>query len=122
MIERAISSTLAATDKSTHSRRHLIITHGNRYYASVLLNMVSDLQNSTIQLAPDSAQITANLAALIARTENYIEDNYPTAYPARFFAKEGANKRGNSSRLTQSFHFFMFEPIFSPVNALNQPI
>ena len=37
-------------------------------------------------------------------------------------AKEGANKRGNSSRLTQSFHFIMFEPIFSPVNALNQPI
>ncbi|MDM9306760.1 DUF7168 domain-containing protein, partial [Klebsiella quasipneumoniae] len=26
-------------------------------------------------------------------------------------SKEGANKRGNSSRLTQSFHFFMFEPI-----------
>ncbi|MDZ9925992.1 hypothetical protein SNE04_02480, partial [Escherichia coli] len=24
--------------------------------------------------------------------------------------REGANKRGNSSRLTQSFHFFMFEP------------
>lgn len=38
------------------------------------------------------------------------------------YPKEGANKRGNSSRLTQSFHFFMFEPIFSPVNALNQPI
>ncbi|MDA2795868.1 fimbrial protein [Escherichia coli] len=38
------------------------------------------------------------------------------------FLKEGANKWGNSSRLTQSFHFFMFEPIFSPVNALNQPI
>ena len=37
-------------------------------------------------------------------------------------AKEGANKRGNSSRLTQSFHFFLFEPFFSPVNALNQPI
>ncbi|WP_447502684.1 hypothetical protein, partial [Aeromonas caviae] len=32
-------------------------------------------------------------------------------------SREGANKRGNSSRLTQSFHFFMFEPIFSPVNA-----
>ena len=38
------------------------------------------------------------------------------------FSREGANKRGNSSRMTQSFHFFMFEPIFSPVNALNQPI
>ncbi len=48
-----------------------------------------------------------------------------TNYMAHFGkikAKEGANKRGNSSRLTQSFHFFMFEPIFSPVNALNQPI
>ena len=40
----------------------------------------------------------------------------------RLRTKEGANKRGNSPRLTQSFHFFMFEPIFSPVNALNQPI
>ncbi|MCV5002447.1 hypothetical protein AB2864_22675, partial [Escherichia coli] len=29
----------------------------------------------------------------------------------KVFAKEGANKRGNTSRLTQSFHFFMFEPI-----------
>ncbi|RCP48280.1 response regulator, partial [Escherichia coli] len=29
----------------------------------------------------------------------------------RHIAREGANKRGNSSRLTQSFHFFMFEPI-----------
>ncbi|WP_429044618.1 hypothetical protein, partial [Aeromonas veronii] len=25
---------------------------------------------------------------------------------------EGANRPGNSSRLTQSFHFFLFEPIF----------
>lgn len=40
----------------------------------------------------------------------------------QFTYREGANKWGNSSRLTQSFHFFMFEPIFSPVNALNQPI
>ncbi|WP_431617761.1 hypothetical protein [Enterobacter roggenkampii] len=42
--------------------------------------------------------------------------------PGAVAVMEGANKRGNSSRLTQSFHFFMFEPIFSPVNALNQPI
>lgn len=43
-------------------------------------------------------------------------------YESKGLIREGANKRGNSSRLTQSFHFFMFEPIFSPVNALNQPI
>lgn len=54
----------------------------------------------------------------------------PQAYTSGLFWRndessrfwEGANKRENSSRLTQSFHFFMFEPIFSPVNALNQPI
>ncbi len=45
-----------------------------------------------------------------------------TVASGQFDIMEGANKRGNSSRLTQSFHFFMFEPIFSPVNALNQPI
>ncbi|MDZ6786090.1 hypothetical protein U4X02_23945, partial [Escherichia coli] len=44
-------------------------------------------------------------------------DPYSSPVPRVGF-REGANKRGNSSRLTQSFHFFMFEPIFSPVNAL----
>lgn len=34
--------------------------------------------------------------------------------PIAYWAREGANKRGNSSRLTQSFHFFMFEPFFLP--------
>ncbi len=55
---------------------------------------------------------------------DYIDEDYlqrVNAFTSKN-AKEGANKRGNSSRLTQSFHFFMFEPIFSPVNALNQPI
>ena len=47
---------------------------------------------------------------------------YKTGMPRSNYFREGANKRGNSSRLTQPFHFFMFEPIFSPVNALNQPI
>ncbi len=45
----------------------------------------------------------------------------PESEMPEIWLREGANKRGNSSRLTQSFHFFMFEPIFSPVNALNQP-
>ncbi|MCS1636166.1 hypothetical protein MWL76_26070 [Escherichia coli] len=51
------------------------------------------------------------------RLNAFIEEKTKTS-----LLREGANKRGNSSRLTQSFHFFMFEPIFSPVNALNQPI
>ncbi|WP_168402936.1 AIPR family protein [Erwinia amylovora] len=86
VIERAISATLSATDKSTQSRRHLIITHGNRYYASVLLNAVPNLNASTEQLTPDVEKITLELASLITRTENYLEANYSNAYPARFFA------------------------------------
>ncbi|HDX1906620.1 TPA: hypothetical protein RN798_005040 [Escherichia coli] len=61
--------------------------------------------------------------ALRLHKEYYGEDNFGTVVKdCDYYPKEGANKRGNSSRLTQSFHFFMFEPIFSPVNALNQPI
>ena len=56
----------------------------------------------------------------VARLCKYKPDEYELIIA--HFVMEGANKRGNSSRLTQSFHFFMFEPIFSPVNALNQPI
>ncbi|WP_250203653.1 hypothetical protein [Escherichia coli] len=56
-------------------------------------------------------------------TETELATRFNTSrYKVRQALREGANKRGNSSRLTQSFHFFMFEPIFSPVNALNQPI
>ena len=59
----------------------------------------------------------------ISKSRNEMNDNIAMNNNATVNdAKEGANKRGNSSRLTQSFHFFMFEPIFSPVNALNQPI
>ncbi|MBT1815206.1 hypothetical protein KK061_00005, partial [Enterobacter hormaechei subsp. xiangfangensis] len=59
--------------------------------------------------------ITAELGKL-----GWVPDDLGTAYINQHTAlvREGANKRGNSSRLTQSFHFFMFEPIFSPVNAL----
>ena len=58
----------------------------------------------------------------LAATIDRLESLDRSELRKQFSIKEGANKRGNSSRLTQSFHFFMFEPIFSPVNALNQPI
>ncbi|MFY7358959.1 Wzz/FepE/Etk N-terminal domain-containing protein, partial [Enterobacter cloacae complex sp. IR5403] len=69
-----------------------------------------DLLDLVVQLWRGKWVIGAFIAAFIVLAVAYIT-----------VAKEGANKRGNSSRLTQSFHFFMFEPIFSPVNALNQP-
>lgn len=60
---------------------------------------------------------TCNITLTGNNVTNDGNNNYTLRIP-----KEGANKWGNFSRLTQSFHFFMFEPIFSPVNALNQPI
>ncbi|MFM5767422.1 hypothetical protein [Aeromonas caviae] len=58
----------------------------------------------------------------LVELRNELVHHFLSRFALNSEAREGANKRGNSSRLTQSFHFFMFEPIFSPVNALNQPI
>ena len=43
-----------------------------------------------------------------------VDDGDVQALDLNLPAREGANKRGNSSRLTQSFHFFLFEPFFLP--------
>ncbi len=77
---------------------------------------VVDLNNLTFDRQYDFILSTVVLMFLEAKTIPGLIVNMQRC------TKEGANKRGNSSRLTQSFHFFMFEPIFSPVNALNQPI
>ncbi|MDF0438136.1 hypothetical protein KHZ70_13530 [Escherichia coli] len=70
------------------------------------------------------ADILGKSCAILLSDVNIFEEHYYIDVIRDMFdrTREGANKRGNSSRLTQSFHFFMFEPIFSPVNALNQPI
>ena len=72
----------------------------------------------------DAAVVIANELQVAANnaTQTYNNHYQNGTHTKADKAKEGANKRGNSSRLTQPFHFFMFEPIFSPVNALNQPI
>ncbi|MCV8850496.1 WGR domain-containing protein, partial [Escherichia coli] len=56
----------------------------------------------------------ADAAAAEKAELKLIAEKVKKGYVEQVDAKEGANKRGNSSRLTQSFHFFMFEPIFSP--------
>ncbi|XMR33989.1 hypothetical protein ACLK12_17180 [Escherichia coli] len=59
-------------------------------------------------IASDAFSGSNNLDLALASGKN---DNPGSTGTASI--REGANKRGNSSRLTQSFHFFMFEPIFS---------
>ncbi|EQU83503.1 cold shock-like protein CspI [Escherichia coli HVH 215 (4-3008371)] len=69
-----------------------------------------------------SKDVFVHFSAIQSNDFKTLTENQEVEFGIENGPKEGANKRGNSSRLTQSFHFFMFEPIFSPVNALNQPI
>ncbi len=78
------------------------------------------MKKLTVAISAVAASVLMAMSAQAA--EIYNKDSNKLDLYGKVNAKEGANKRGNSSRLTQSFHFFMFEPIFSPVNALNQPI
>ncbi|EYD91357.1 putative regulator [Escherichia coli 1-176-05_S1_C3] len=75
------------------------------------------IANKTTESQADFKLVASGCSSGISWIDTTLTGNASSSSP-----KEGANKRGNSSRLTQSFHFFMFEPIFSPVNALNQPI
>ncbi|MFM5803102.1 AIPR family protein [Aeromonas veronii] len=86
VIEKIIAQALQSIDKTTHSRKHLIVTHGNRYFSSVLLNTIPALKNSATILHPDEGVLSSKLDTLIDDTETYIDTNYPNAYPARFFA------------------------------------
>ncbi|MDA1379964.1 AIPR family protein [Plesiomonas shigelloides] len=84
VVDKLIGKLLSTIDKSIHGRRHLIVTHGNRYFASVLLSQVKSLSSSTELLVPDEASLSQQLDELVDKVERYMEDKYPTAYPARF--------------------------------------
>ncbi|WP_439836762.1 hypothetical protein, partial [Aeromonas caviae] len=93
----------------------------------------SDTKSSTILLifTPSPAIFGCKIKYLVVNPKNFFNvlnrllftSSSPVLYSndisetsfdfcfSKIGAKEGANKRGNSSRLTQSFHFFMFEPI-----------
>lgn len=90
VIDDLIGKELTTIDKFSNSRRHLIVTHANRYFASVLLNMVINLKSSTDHITPDVISLKEKLIKLINDTEEYMSSKYANAYPARFFAN--ANK------------------------------
>lgn len=85
-IDKLIGKALLSIDKATQSRKHLIVTHGNRYYTSVLLSQIPGINNSNEILVPDEVALDSRLTALMTAAEDYIERQYPNAYPARFFA------------------------------------
>ncbi|WP_270834555.1 hypothetical protein, partial [Aeromonas sp. QDB07] len=91
-----------------------------------------DIANSPLRLATLFTNITANIADYLdlffghdfqiqllhsccicesTASSPQVDHSSALMIACDGLSKEGANKRGNSSRLTQSFHFFMFEPI-----------
>lgn len=85
VIERLIDSKLSTTDRSTHRKRHLIITHGNRVITALLLNKVSNIATAMELISPDEELLSRKLDLIIDEAEQYIGRNYTNAYPARFF-------------------------------------
>ncbi|MGE6140125.1 hypothetical protein, partial [Aeromonas rivipollensis] len=68
------------------------------------------LEASDLYLAIFAALLGAVVGALLTMLVSILSGFF-NKLSYNKLVREGANKRGNSSRLTQSFHFFMFEPI-----------
>ncbi|MBS4710262.1 AIPR family protein, partial [Aeromonas caviae] len=92
-IESLISSKLDSIDRYENSKRHLIVTHGNRVFSAILLNKVCNIINANDVVVPDSNSISYKLDLVIGFAEEFIESNYSNAYPARFF--------GNVEKVTE---------------------
>ncbi|MGN5117931.1 site-specific DNA-methyltransferase [Aeromonas sp. 55A] len=100
----------------------ITIDDNESHYLKVLCDEVFGRENYVTSVIWEKADSPRNSARQFSSDHDYmlIYSKVPSWKPHKL-PREGANKRGNSSRLTQSFHFFMFEPIFSPVNALVIP-
>ncbi len=85
VIERLINAKLSTTDKTTHKKRRLIITHANKVITSLLLNRASNIATATELILPNEEFLSKNLDLIADEAEQYIETNYTNAYPARFF-------------------------------------
>lgn len=92
-IESLISSKLESIGRYENSKRHLIVTHGNRVFSAILLNKVCNIINANDVVVPDSNSISEKLDLVIGFAEEFIESNYSNAYPARFF--------GNVEKVTE---------------------
>nr|MCV5142649.1 hypothetical protein [Escherichia coli] len=87
-----------------------ILAHNQRTYEELAYINPLLIENDLVISPKNSWMISLKHGRFSARAVGADEVIARLLIPVN--AKEGANKRGNSSRLTQSFHFFMFEPIF----------
>ena len=86
VIESLLNSKLDSIDKGLHRKRHLIVTHGNRVFAGILLQKVCQISSATEIITPNEGRLSTMLDLIVSHTEDYIETHHTNAYPARFFA------------------------------------
>lgn len=89
VIESLIETKLSGIDRNTHRKQHLIITHANRVLTALLLNKESSIAGATELVTPNEEHLSTKLNFLCNEAEQYIEQNYTNAYPARFFGNVG---------------------------------
>jgi len=86
VIEKLISEKLEGIDRGAKRKQHLIVTHANRVLVALLLREVCDIYSATEIGQLEESRLSERLDFLCTEIEQYIENRYTNAYPARFFA------------------------------------
>lgn len=86
IIEEKIKNLLELTNKQEDKKRYGILTHANRVFVGYILKTTEGMKNSNSIISVDADAIEKKLNEILSKTESYIESNFPTAYPARFFS------------------------------------
>lgn len=85
-IDIAIKNELIEVDRNTDRKKYAILTHGNRVFSSIILNSINNISNPTKVLSPNHEDLKAKLISILNSSEEYITENYNSAYLARFFS------------------------------------
>jgi hypothetical protein len=86
VIDDSIKKLISETNRQTDKKRYGILTHANRVFSGYLLSTTPKLNNATSIIPVDENRINIELSRILSVTENLIEKEFPTAYPARFFS------------------------------------
>lgn len=86
VIDSKIKEMLIATNRQEDKKRYGILTHANRVFAGYILDNTPTLKNAREIMTVDINRIHDELERILSVTEHFIETEYPTAYPARFFS------------------------------------
>ncbi|WP_272572031.1 MULTISPECIES: AIPR family protein [unclassified Providencia] len=86
VIDNKIKEMLVSTNRQEDKKRYGILTHANRVFAGYILDNTPRLKTAREIMTVNVNRIHDELERILSVTEHFIEAEYPTAYPARFFS------------------------------------